>query len=79
MATLTVRNLPDATHRALKAKARAAHRSMEEEARVILQNGVFPPDQVGLGTLLSRIGAEAGGFDLGDVRDNQVSEPIDFG
>lgn len=40
MATLTIRNLPEETRRALKARAGTRGRSMEAEARDILQNAV---------------------------------------
>ncbi|HMS74522.1 FitA-like ribbon-helix-helix domain-containing protein [Gordonia sp. (in: high G+C Gram-positive bacteria)] len=40
MATLTIRNLPDETQRALKARAARNDRSMEAEVRDILQNAV---------------------------------------
>ncbi len=36
MATLTVRNLPEETHRRLRVRAAKAGRSMEAEARAIL-------------------------------------------
>jgi len=40
MATLTIRNLPEATHKALRLRAAANGRSMEAEARVLLDEGV---------------------------------------
>jgi plasmid stability protein len=40
MATLTVRNLPEATRRALKERAARNNRSMEAEARTILSAAV---------------------------------------
>ncbi|MDR1295131.1 MAG: antitoxin [Bifidobacteriaceae bacterium] len=78
MATLTVRNVPEATHRALIARARAADRSMEAEARLILDAAVRPPDRIALGTLLSEIGAATGGIDLAMTRDTETSEPMSF-
>ena len=36
MAALTIRNLSDETHRALKARAAAHHRSTEAEVRAIV-------------------------------------------
>lgn len=40
MATLTIRNLPEATRRALKARAAAHNQSMEAEVRDILDQVV---------------------------------------
>ncbi len=42
MATITIRKLDDATVEALKARAKAFGRSMEEEARVILRREARP-------------------------------------
>ena len=42
MATITIRKLDDATVEALKARAKAFGRSMEEEARVILSREARP-------------------------------------
>ncbi len=43
MATLTIRNLPDATHQALRERAARHGRSMEEEVRQIIDAAVGPP------------------------------------
>lgn len=40
MATLTIRNLPDEVHAALRVRAAQAGRSMEEEARVLIAQAV---------------------------------------
>jgi plasmid stability protein len=40
MATLTIRNLPDEVHAALRVRAAKAGRSMEEEVRVVLTDAV---------------------------------------
>ena len=40
MATLTIRNLPDEVHDALRRRAAAHRRSMEAEARAVLQAAV---------------------------------------
>lgn len=48
MATLTIRNLPEKTRRALKARAAHNNRSMEAEVRDILEAAVGrEPDFVG--------------------------------
>jgi antitoxin FitA len=46
MATLTIRNLPQETHEALKSRAARAGRSVEAEVRQILKN-VAPGAQAG--------------------------------
>jgi plasmid stability protein len=43
MATLTIRNLPDKTQRALKRRAASNGRSMEAEARLILGDAIEKP------------------------------------
>ncbi|HZZ36460.1 MAG TPA: hypothetical protein VFE03_12085 [Caulobacteraceae bacterium] len=45
MATLTIRNLPDGVHDALRLRAAANRRSMEAEARVLLAATLVPSPQ----------------------------------
>lgn len=79
MAAITIRNLSEETHRALKARAQRHERSTEAEVRAILDAAVAPPQRVRLGSLLTDIGVAAGGADL-DVQRDQVSrEPLDLG
>lgn len=59
MAMLTVRNLPDELHRALRVRAARRGRSMEAEVREILQSAVSPQGRVKLGSLLAGIGRKA--------------------
>lgn len=56
MANITVRKLPDNVHDALKARASSAHRSVEAEVRIILEQAVFPKDRVRLGDCLQSLG-----------------------
>jgi len=42
MANLLIRNLDDAVYEELKAQAKANHRSISAEARVILSRGIIP-------------------------------------
>jgi antitoxin FitA len=63
VAAITVRNLPEETARALKARAARAGRSTEAEVREILTAAVREPK--GLGTALSDLGKRVGGVDLG--------------
>lgn len=60
MAILTVRNVPDEVHRALRVRAALRGRSTEAEVRVILAAAVLPEGRVGLGSLLADIGRRAG-------------------
>lgn len=60
MAVLTVRNLPDEVHRALRLRATQHGRSTEAEVRAILESVVKPPERVKLGTLLREMSRRAG-------------------
>ena len=51
MAMLTVRNLPDGVHRALRARASRRGHSMEAEVREILESAVSPQGRVKLGSI----------------------------
>ena len=66
MAAITIRNLPEETARALKARAAHAGRSTEAEVREILNAAVRPP--VGIGTALAALGQRLGGVDLSRQR-----------
>jgi plasmid stability protein len=59
MAMLTVRNLPDEVHRALRVRAALHGHSMEAEVREILEAAVAPEGRVKLGSLLADIGKQA--------------------
>ena len=76
MAAITVRNLSDETHRALKARAVAHGRSTEAEVRSILDAAVS--DGPKLGSILASIGQDVGGVDLDLVRDQGERAPLNF-
>jgi plasmid stability protein len=80
MAAVTIRNLPDETHRALKVRAAQNGRSTEAEIREIIEAAVRPPARVKLGTLLKEIGKRAGlrDEDLEFSRDRTPAEPVSF-
>ncbi|MCY4142152.1 MAG: plasmid stabilization protein [Gammaproteobacteria bacterium] len=59
MATLTVRNLPEEVHCALRVRAALRGRSTEAEVRVILRDSVMPEGRAELGKLLTAIGHRA--------------------
>lgn len=87
MAVLTVRNLPDEVHRALRMRAASHGRSTEAEVRAILEATVRPKDQEGFGTMLWRIGRDAGVTDedvdalmriVEENRQRSLVEPMSF-
>jgi plasmid stability protein len=78
MASVTVRNLPDETHRALRVRAAMHGISTEAEIRAILENAVRPEGRIKLGSLLAEIGREVGGVDLEIERDRTPAEPVSF-
>ena len=84
MAMLTVRNLPDDVHRALRMRAAQHGRSTEAEVREILAMAVKPEARVLLGDALAALGREIGltnkDFEVFDqVRDKTPAEPLRFG
>ena len=60
MPAVTVRNLPEETHRALRVRAALHGRSTEAEIRDILENAVRPDGRVKLGSVLADIARRAG-------------------
>jgi plasmid stability protein len=78
MATITVRNLPEATRRALKVRAAYNGRSTEAEIREILNQAVNPPERIKVGSALAAFGKRYGGIDLGGTRDRAPTEPAEF-
>ncbi len=76
MSAVTVRNLPDETHRALKQRAARHGRSTEAEIRLILEDAVRP--KVGIGSVLADIGRQLGGVDLQTRRDRTPVVPASF-
>lgn len=83
MAVLTVRNLPEEVHRALRARAVLRGRSTEAEVRTILEETVLPEGRVGLGSRLRAIGRRVKLTDeeCADFarRDKSPGRPIDIG
>lgn len=63
MANLSVRNLPEEIHRALRMRAARNGRSTEAEIRAILEETVRPPKRLKIGSEIQRIGREAGGIE----------------
>ncbi len=83
MAMLTVRNLPEEVHRALRARAAKRGHSMEAEVRDILEAAVSPKGRVKLGSLLADIGRQSGLSDeefavFESVRDRSPARQVSF-
>lgn len=78
MAAITIRNLSDETHRALKARAAAHHHSTEAEVRSILDAAVAPADRIKVGSLLAAIGQDVDGVELAVTREKTSREPLDL-
>jgi plasmid stability protein len=78
MVSVTIRNLSDETHRALRVRAASHGRSTEAEIRDILDQATRPPERVKLGSLLAQIGREAGGVELNIERDQTPTKPVSF-
>lgn len=71
MAAMTVRNIPEDIHKALKRRAKQHGRSAEAEVRSILREALEEKPKVGLGTALAMIGRELAeaGMEFEPVRD----------
>jgi antitoxin FitA len=62
MASVTIRNVPDEVHRALRVRAAQHGRSTEAEIRDILEQAAKPEGRVKLGSFLAAIARETGGL-----------------
>jgi plasmid stability protein len=60
MPAVTIRNLPEEVHRALKVRAVHHGRSTEAEMRYILEAAVRPANRVRIGSALSALSRDAG-------------------
>ena len=87
MPAVTIRNLPEEVHRALKVRAALQGRSTEAEMRAILEAAVRPDGRLRLGTALSEASRELGLTNadiealersLEEVQDRRPAEPMGF-
>ena len=83
MAMLTVRNITDEVHRALRVRAARHGHSMEAEVREILESAVNPEGRVKLGSLLADMGRRAKLTDeefavFEQVRNKAPARPVSF-
>ena len=83
MAILTVRNVPDEVHRALRLRAAVHGRSTEAEVREILESAVKSEKRVRMGDALAELGRRVGLTNddfavLDQMRDKVPAEPMRF-
>ncbi|MGH3635843.1 FitA-like ribbon-helix-helix domain-containing protein [Mycobacterium sp.] len=82
MPVLTVRNLPEEVHRALRVRAAQHGRSTEAEVRTILEEAVKPEGRIKLGSLLADIGRQTKltdeDFAVFEQRDKTPAQPINI-
>ena len=83
MAMLTVRNIPDEVHLALRVRAAENGQSTEAEVRQILANAVNPPNRIKMGDAMSALGQQMGLTNedveaLEEIRPRIAAEPMRF-
>jgi plasmid stability protein len=79
MPTLTVRNLAEETHRALRLHAARNGRSTEAEVRAILEETVRPAERLKISSEIHRIASEAGNmYGLEISRERSEIQGADF-
>ena len=78
MPVVTVRNLPEETHRALKLRAAQRGRSTEAEIRAILEQAVRPETRLRIGSELAAFGQRFGGLELEVIRDPAPTQSAKF-
>lgn len=84
MASITIRNIPEEVHRALRMRAAMHGHSTEAEVRRILEQAARPEGRLKLGSMLASIAREAGGLThaeaeaINQQRDKTPAEPISF-
>jgi len=83
MAAVTIRNLSDEAHRALKVRAAQHNRSAEAEMRAILEAAVRPENRLRLGTTMAQMSRKVGLTSadvesLRQLRDSKPAKPLRF-
>ncbi len=83
MGMMTIRNIPDEIHNALKARAKRHNRSAEAEVRAILEEVTRPETRLLMGDALAALGRKVGltneDFAVFDqIRDKTPAEPMKF-
>ena len=77
MPAVTIRNLSEETHRALKRRAKLHGSSTEGEIRLILEEAVLPATRTRIGSELAKFGKSLRA-ELKAVRDQRPTEPAVF-
>jgi antitoxin FitA len=80
-ASVTIRNLSEETHRALKVRAAQHGRSTEAEMRDILETAVRPADRLGsaLAEMSRKVGLTNADVEaLEQARDRKPADPLRF-
>jgi plasmid stability protein len=79
MPAVTIRNLSDETHRALKLRAKQHNRSTEAEMRAILEEAARPDGRLRLGTALAEMSRKIGltNADIGALEQTHDTEPAE--
>jgi plasmid stability protein len=83
MKNVTIRNLSDEVHRAIRQRAAAHGRSTEAEIRAILTDAVQPPERIKLGSMLAGVISEENRLTDDERetyfgRDKTPAEPLAF-
>lgn len=84
MPSITIRNVPEEVHRAIRVRAALHGRSAEAEIRSILEQAAKPEGRLKLGALMTSIAREAGGLTdteaerFNELRDKTPVEPMSF-
>jgi len=83
MVSITVRNVSDEVHRALRVQAAKHGRSTEAEIRNLLETAARPQNRVGMGTRLYQLGREIGLTDedvalIESIHDKTPAKPMVF-
>jgi plasmid stability protein len=78
MPAVTVRNLSEETHRALRVRAALKGHSTEAEIRAILNDAVASQGRLLVGSALAEFGRQFGGIELDITRDPRPTEPTSF-
>ncbi len=84
MASITIRNVPEDVHRAIRVRAAQHGRSTEAEIRSILAEVAAPEGRLKLGSLMTSIAREAGGLSDAEaeaffaLRDKTPAKPVSF-
>ena len=78
MGNMSIRNIPEDIHLALKKRALANNRSAEAEVRAIVYEAIYSAKVGGFGTRLYKAFAGAESTDLETDRNRDQPDPVDF-